>query len=172
MIADLLRIAAPDIRRIPPLAAFKPGDQSWASNSGWVFDTDLYLDLEADSTYRILVTAYYTFPNLGPVQCWLATPEPAGTADGWTLSYSGLAYSVASNSSFLAFGTVVQPRFGWGGYGSGSASAPVMQPMLLAGTVRTTNAGSLAVAWNAGAAASSPTATVNAGSELDAWKTG
>lgn len=166
MIGDLLRIAAPDIRRIPPLTAFKPGDQSVAGDgtSTVTADTDLYLDLEADSTYRFLLTLYYSGAN---ITGGFSTPEPLGMAGAWTLTQSVMAY----NTTIQLF-TVVNPAITSIGYEAASAAA--MASMIFAGTVHTTNAGTLQFVfapWEA-LGNSGYTVTVKTGSELDAWKTG
>lgn len=174
MIGNALRIAAPDLRRIPPLSAFKPADQS--ITTAVVPDTDLYLNLEANSTYRLLATVYYTAPQYTSTQIydfygWFTTPEPIGTAGGWSVQYTVLGWAIGSGSNppFLSLITQSGPvQFELAG--SGTVSAPAMRAAILFGTVTTTNAGVLQ--FNASPAGGSAGVTVNAGSELDAFKTG
>lgn len=169
MIGAGLRIAAPDIRRIPPVSAFKAGDQSVTAPaggvSGFIVDSDLNLNLDGNSTYRLLATLYYTGPATNWVQAYLSPPEPVGTAGGWTVSWSVLR--VLDTTGTPVPWTTVQRNTAFQAYCTGSLEA-----IFLTGTVQTTAAGILGVYWEGQSAIGSGagTYTMNAGSELDAWK--
>lgn len=167
MIGNALRIAAPDIRRIPPVSAFKGADQSATGVGLETADLDLYLNLEADSTYRVLLTFFYTIISGGNVQVRFAAPEPVGTAGGWTLSMTSLG---AENGTAPGLGV----QQGWAAYSPLLAGTGSMAAAIFTGNIQTTNAGVLQV-WSVGygtTLGASVTTTVNAGSEIDAFKTG
>lgn len=175
MIGNLLRIAAPDIRDIPPRSAFKPADETRTVSPGLVFadDTDLLLDLDADSSYRFLLTLYYTAASSDLLVAYLAAPYPAGTAGGWSIGRSQLGYGsgpLGGNTLELgAFTTTPEAETLALLYAQGGGS---MRAVLVAGTIVTTAPGTLRIPWYGSSSTSTDTVAVNAGSELTAWKSG
>lgn len=151
------QITADDIQGVAPLAKYKSSDQSTTSTSV-VNDTDLFLNLDANSVYRLMFTPLYTAAAGPDMSVTFAVPS------GATFVYN-LVHQGGGGTLFLDTGGTSAARMSFRYAGNGSN----VQGAIMAGTILTGSAGTFRIQFFQFTSSSTPV-VMKQGSELDAWK--